>query len=467
MTARSAELLQNELDRFETLLADLLEISRFDAGAAVLDLEDVNLGDVAHRVVASPGRWPSSGARSSSSDPRHAVHGRGRRTPGRADRAQPRHQRDRPRRLQRRRHPRGRRRPRDRAHRPRPRRRAAARRGRDGLQPVLAGRPGAGPDHRRHRPGPVDRAGGRAAARRLAPGVGPPGGGRAVPADAAAPRRRRADAQPAAAGPRGHRGGRSDERRRATRAGRPVVVRGRGAARWPRAASRTARVRSGRRDRPRAGADEPQGAVLQPAGAAAGCSPAAIVNGFLVAMQANPLRPTVGRQFLSEGTRAWEPNRGTVIYARGLAAAGRRGCGPLGGISRLDARGGWRGGCRAADVADIPVVVRGRPVADRPRPNALVVPTRSSSSFGGSPSTSSTRPGGCCCRTRSSSRAASRPPRTWSAACSPVPGRSWAGHPQLLPRGPPLTSPSWSPRRAWPRCRCRGEIRRLPPGPTS
>jgi two-component system sensor histidine kinase MtrB len=51
VTARSAELLQKELDRFEMLLTDLLEISRFDAGAAVLDLEDVNLVDVAHRVV--------------------------------------------------------------------------------------------------------------------------------------------------------------------------------------------------------------------------------------------------------------------------------------------------------------------------------------------------------------------------------------------------------------------------------
>jgi len=50
-TARAAELLQTELDRFETLLADLLEISRFDAGAAVLEAEDVNLVDVAHRVV--------------------------------------------------------------------------------------------------------------------------------------------------------------------------------------------------------------------------------------------------------------------------------------------------------------------------------------------------------------------------------------------------------------------------------
>src|SRR4051794_4262860 len=50
-TARAAELLQGELDRFETLLVDLLEISRFDAGAAVLETDDVNLVDVAHRVV--------------------------------------------------------------------------------------------------------------------------------------------------------------------------------------------------------------------------------------------------------------------------------------------------------------------------------------------------------------------------------------------------------------------------------
>ncbi|NPC95932.1 MtrAB system histidine kinase MtrB [Nocardioides sp. zg-DK7169] len=51
VTRRAAELLQNELDRFETLLVDLLEISRFDAGAAVLDADDVNLVDIAHRVV--------------------------------------------------------------------------------------------------------------------------------------------------------------------------------------------------------------------------------------------------------------------------------------------------------------------------------------------------------------------------------------------------------------------------------
>ncbi|WP_281166935.1 MULTISPECIES: MtrAB system histidine kinase MtrB [Aestuariimicrobium] len=41
--ARTTELLYDELDRFEGLLGDLLEISRFDAGAAVLNLDEVDL----------------------------------------------------------------------------------------------------------------------------------------------------------------------------------------------------------------------------------------------------------------------------------------------------------------------------------------------------------------------------------------------------------------------------------------
>ena len=53
VTARAAELLQVELDRFEGLLADLLEISRFDAGAAGLELDEVDLVEVARRVVDS------------------------------------------------------------------------------------------------------------------------------------------------------------------------------------------------------------------------------------------------------------------------------------------------------------------------------------------------------------------------------------------------------------------------------
>ncbi|GAA3801911.1 two-component sensor histidine kinase [Cellulomonas soli] len=48
---RSAELLAMQLDRFEDLLADLLEISRFDAGAAMLDAEGRDVRDVVLQAV--------------------------------------------------------------------------------------------------------------------------------------------------------------------------------------------------------------------------------------------------------------------------------------------------------------------------------------------------------------------------------------------------------------------------------
>jgi two-component system sensor histidine kinase MtrB len=49
--ARSAELLHAELDRFEALLTDLLEISRFDAGFAVLDAEPTDLVPIVTAVA--------------------------------------------------------------------------------------------------------------------------------------------------------------------------------------------------------------------------------------------------------------------------------------------------------------------------------------------------------------------------------------------------------------------------------
>jgi two-component system sensor histidine kinase MtrB len=49
--ARSAELLQHELDRFEALLTDLLEISRFDAGFAALDSEPTDLVPVVRQAA--------------------------------------------------------------------------------------------------------------------------------------------------------------------------------------------------------------------------------------------------------------------------------------------------------------------------------------------------------------------------------------------------------------------------------
>ncbi|MDO5700726.1 MAG: MtrAB system histidine kinase MtrB [Bowdeniella nasicola] len=51
VTKRSAELLYGQLDRFESMLADLLEISRFDAGAAVLAADEEDLRPVIERVI--------------------------------------------------------------------------------------------------------------------------------------------------------------------------------------------------------------------------------------------------------------------------------------------------------------------------------------------------------------------------------------------------------------------------------
>jgi two-component system sensor histidine kinase MtrB len=51
VTARSAELLGDQLDRFESLLSDLLEISRFDAGAAALEADAIDLREVVRRVI--------------------------------------------------------------------------------------------------------------------------------------------------------------------------------------------------------------------------------------------------------------------------------------------------------------------------------------------------------------------------------------------------------------------------------
>ena len=53
--ARSAELLQKELDRFESLLGELLEISRFDAGVAVLEPEEVDCRELARQATTSLG----------------------------------------------------------------------------------------------------------------------------------------------------------------------------------------------------------------------------------------------------------------------------------------------------------------------------------------------------------------------------------------------------------------------------
>jgi two-component system, OmpR family, sensor histidine kinase MtrB len=49
--ARSAELLQSQLERFEALLTDLLEVSRYDANVAVLDPEPVDICGLARHAA--------------------------------------------------------------------------------------------------------------------------------------------------------------------------------------------------------------------------------------------------------------------------------------------------------------------------------------------------------------------------------------------------------------------------------
>jgi two-component system sensor histidine kinase MtrB len=49
--SRSAELLQSQLERFESLLIDLLEISRYDANVAVLDAEPADICDLARHAA--------------------------------------------------------------------------------------------------------------------------------------------------------------------------------------------------------------------------------------------------------------------------------------------------------------------------------------------------------------------------------------------------------------------------------
>ena len=89
-SARSAELLQTQLDRFESLLGDLLEISRHDAGAASLEADAIDVRDLVRRVVdATEPLAVRRGSVVNAAPAGRAVHLRGRRPPGRTDPAQP------------------------------------------------------------------------------------------------------------------------------------------------------------------------------------------------------------------------------------------------------------------------------------------------------------------------------------------------------------------------------------------
>ena len=330
-TARSAELLQAELDRFEGLLTDLLEISRFDAGAAVLDLSDVDLRAVARRVVDSnaalaerrgsvvtvtTAREPcvaevdvrrierivrnlvvNAIEYGAGGDVEVTVAGVGlrRRTDG-----------------------------------PRPWRRPSTGRGDLGVQPLLAGGPGARTHPGRHRTRPVDRGRGHGSPLRDPGRLGRAGGRLGLPADAASARGRPARTVTAAADPT-----------RAGAATRRCAVRPLPARPPPRCAvtarpgvpplrllvvvaavllAATACVSIPESSSVRAGRavsaqDEQPVSRNKPNGPRPGAGRKEIATGYLNAMLAFPPAPDVVRQFLTPDASAdWNPADGLVVY---------------------------------------------------------------------------------------------------------------------------------------------------------
>lgn len=117
---------------------------------------------------------------------------------------------------------------------------------------------------------------------------------------------------------------------------------------------------------------------FNPPGPAEDGTPAAIVSGFLVAMQANPLSTSVARSFLSERARgAWAPNRGTIVYGAFTVTPRAGGATVrLADTRRLDPRGGWIGGSPGrSETLDLRLITEdGQWRIDNPV-NALVVPT--------------------------------------------------------------------------------------------
>ena len=130
-----------------------------------------------------------------------------------------------------------------------------------------------------------------------------------------------------------------------------------------------ARVRPGPHARQPTSPTGPQDApYFNPPGPAKDGSPSAIVSGFLVAMQANPLSTSVARTFLSERARAGleaQPRHDRLRGVRGRDDQGGARCGwPTPAASTRGAAGAAARRGRLRDPRH-PAGLRGRPVAHR------------------------------------------------------------------------------------------------------
>ncbi|WP_104108042.1 LpqB family beta-propeller domain-containing protein [Nocardioides sp. 616] len=119
------------------------------------------------------------------------------------------------------------------------------------------------------------------------------------------------------------------------------------------------------------------GTFYDPRPPAVGSSSREIVNGFLEAMKATPIRTSVAKQFLSARARAtWRPERATITYTDLEAPVGERSV-SLGvlGAERYDSRGAWE---RKLDEQEsrlsFPMVREGDEWRIDEAPDALLVP---------------------------------------------------------------------------------------------
>lgn len=120
----------------------------------------------------------------------------------------------------------------------------------------------------------------------------------------------------------------------------------------------------------------PEAAYFSPPGPTRDENPGAVVSGFLMAMQANPLSTSVARSYLTEHAKAsWRPSHGTIVYEADTVQATSRGVRVrLTDTRRLDSRGGWRGSRAGSETLDIHLVSEnGQWRIDNPV-DALVVP---------------------------------------------------------------------------------------------
>ena len=200
---RSSELLHNQVERFDSMLSDLLEISRFDAGAARLDMASTDIFAVIYDVVeaAAPIVLTSGSELTVRSTLTRAVVQMDQRRIDRILRNLVTNALE---------HARGHLRGRERELRggggAGPRHRHDRGAGQQGVQQVLARRSRPRPHRGRHRPGAGDRHGGHPPARRTARGLGRAGQRRMLPPHPAAAARPAPG--PGAAEPPAHAAGR-------------------------------------------------------------------------------------------------------------------------------------------------------------------------------------------------------------------------------------------------------------------